>query len=83
MYEESRDSLKISQTCTRIRSMAKDAPLAFRISGELKRKLQEIAEDEGRSISQICELFLWAGVDYFEDHGPEFLRKVRARHRSS
>ena len=63
--------------------MAKDAPLAFRIAGELKQELQRIADDEGRSVSQICEVFLWAGVDSFEELGPDFIRKIRARHRPS
>jgi hypothetical protein len=62
--------------------MAKIAPLAFRITAELKRKLQKIAEDEGRSISQICEVFLWAGVDSYEESGPEFVRKTRLRHKT-
>jgi hypothetical protein len=61
--------------------MAKDAPLAFRITTELKQKLQEIAEAEGRSISQICGIFLWAGVDFYEESGPNFVRKTLARHK--
>ena len=82
MYEIARDLLKIVEDCMRIGAMAKDAPLAFRITTELKRKLQKIADDEGRSISQICEVFLWAGVDSFEEFGSDFIRKTRAKHRS-
>ena len=47
----------------------------------LRQEFQRIADDEGRSISQICEVFLWAGVDSFEEFGPDFIRKIMARHR--
>jgi antitoxin component of RelBE/YafQ-DinJ toxin-antitoxin module len=63
--------------------MAKDTPLAFRITSNLKRKLQEIADEEGRSVSQICDIFLWASVDSYEVSGSEFIRKTMLRHRSS
>ncbi len=56
--------------------MAKDAPLAFRISSELKTKLQEIASNEGRSLSQVCELLLAAGVSAYEKEGTLFVRKI-------
>lgn len=46
--------------------MRKDAPLAFRIPAELKKRLQEIANREARSISQICEMLLSLGVEDYE-----------------
>ncbi len=61
--------------------MAKDAPVAFRITAELKRKLEKIADEEGRSISQICEIFLWAGVDSYQESGSDLLKKIMLRHR--
>lgn len=56
--------------------MKKDAPLAFRIPGELKRNLEQIAQREARSISQLCELLLKGGVEAYKKEGPEYLHRV-------
>jgi len=58
--------------------MRKDAPLAFRIQADLKRKLLRLAKQEARSLSQICELLLKIGVDEYEKEGPKYLQKVLA-----
>lgn len=59
--------------------MKKDAPLAFRIPTELKKKLQEVAKREARSISQICEMFLTVGVEGYEKDGSKYLQRFLAR----
>ena len=59
--------------------MKKDAPLAFRIPGDLKARLQKIADREARSISQVCELLLLIGVETYEAEGTKFLQKVLTR----
>jgi hypothetical protein len=59
--------------------MKKDAPLAFRIPTDLKKKLQETAKSEARSISQICEIFLRLGVEGYESEGSRFLQRFLAR----
>ena len=59
--------------------MRKDAPLAFRIPADLKKKLQEVAELEARSISQTCEIFLRLGVDGYEKEGSKFLQRFLSR----
>lgn len=56
--------------------MKKNAPLAFRIPGELKKSLQRIADREARSMSQICELLLTMGVDAYEKQGARYLQNV-------
>jgi predicted transcriptional regulator len=56
--------------------MKKNAPLAFRIPGELKKSLQRIADREARSMSQICELLLTIGVDAYEKQGARYLQIV-------
>jgi len=56
--------------------MRKDAPLAFRIPAELKKRLQEIATREARSISQVCEMLLTLGVEEYEDKGPKYLQRL-------
>ena len=59
--------------------MTKDAPLAFRIPADLKKKLQDMANLEARSISQTCEIFLRLGVDGYEKEGSKFLQRFLSR----
>ena len=59
--------------------MRKDAPLAFRIPADLKKKLQEVAKLEARSISQTCEIFLRLGVEGYEKEGSKFLQRFLSR----
>ena len=63
--------------------MKKDAPLAFRISTELKRNLQQIADREARSISQICELLLTIGSHAYQKEGPRYLQRVLDRQKDA
>ncbi len=55
--------------------MKKNAPLAFRISSELKKSLQLIANREARSISQICEILLTIGTETYEKEGSKYLHR--------
>lgn len=59
--------------------MPKDAPIAFRIPNELKRRLQDVATGEARSLSQICEMLLVLGVEGYEREGSKFLHRFLAR----
>lgn len=43
------------------------------MSGELKRSLLQIAKKEGRSLAQICELFLRGGVQSYDKQGPRYI----------
>jgi hypothetical protein len=45
----------------------------FRINPELKQQIEEIADEEQRSISQICELFLKGAVEDYRKEGPQFI----------
>jgi hypothetical protein len=56
--------------------MTKDAPLAFRIEAELKKKLLKLAKQETRSLSQICEMLLKIGVNEYEKEGHKYLQKM-------
>jgi len=62
--------------------MKKDAPLAFRIPSELKRKLEKIADEQRRSISQVCEMLLNAGVEAYEREGFGYLAKAIPKRKS-
>jgi hypothetical protein len=55
--------------------MKKDAPLAFRISSELKKGLEQIANREARSISQICEILLTIGTEAYGKEGSKYLHR--------
>jgi predicted transcriptional regulator len=56
--------------------MRKDAPLAFRIPSDLKKRLSKVARQESRSLSQICEMLLKIGVDDYDKEGHKYLQKV-------
>jgi hypothetical protein len=57
----------------------KDTPLAFRIPADLKRKLQQMADREARSVSQICEILLRIGAEQYGKEGPRFLQRFLDR----
>lgn len=59
--------------------MKKDAPLAFRISGALKKSLQQIADREVRSVSQICEILLTIGAEAYNREGSKYLHRYLDR----
>ena len=61
--------------------MTKDAPMAFRIPNELKKRLQEVAKGEARSLSQICEMLLQLGVEGYERDGSKYLQRLLSRHK--
>ena len=53
--------------------------LAFRVSPTLKEEIQEIAESEARSVSQICELLLVEGVEAYQKEGSKFMQSLVAK----
>jgi hypothetical protein len=57
--------------------------LAFRVSPDLKTEIQEIANSEARSISQICELLLSEGVQAYRKEGPKFMQRLVAKQKAS
>lgn len=59
--------------------MKKNAPLAFRIPDELKKSLEQIADREARSISQICEILLTIGTEAYSKEGPRYLQTYLKR----
>jgi len=68
---------------------AKDASLNFRIRSDLKEKLENVATLEARSVAQICEAFLQAGLVAYEKEGSKYISRflgltdtpVKDRHR--
>lgn len=56
--------------------------LAFRVSPALKSEIQEIADNEARSISQICELLLTEAVDAYKKEGAKFMQRMVAKQKT-
>jgi predicted transcriptional regulator len=65
-----------------ISSVAKTDFIAFRVSPELKRDLQRIADDEQRALSQVCEMFLYEGVEGSKKEGPKFIQRLVAKQKA-
>ena len=58
---------------------AKDERIGFRVSSELKAALLRVANKEGRSLAQICELFLRGGINEYEKEGSNYLHRLLVR----
>ncbi len=65
-----------------ILGVAKTEFLAFRVAPELKRDLQQIANDEQRALSQVCEMFLYEGVESSKKDGPKFMKRLVAKQKA-
>jgi hypothetical protein len=63
--------------------MKKDTQFTFRIPTNLKKGLQDIAVQEGRSVAQICEAFLRAGSESYKKEGAKFLQRFLGRCKSA
>jgi len=64
----------------RIRPMStKDTRLTFRIRSELKRELEALASKESRSVAQVCEAFLNAGLNAYKREGPRYIHRFLTR----
>jgi len=59
--------------------MKKDTRLTFRVESQLKEALEAIAAKEGRSVAQVCEAFLKAGVNEFKRRGSKHLQEFLSR----
>jgi hypothetical protein len=54
--------------------MRKDEKIGVRVPAELKHQLLSIAHHEGRTMAQICEILLKAGVLEYQKRGTKFLQ---------
>jgi len=59
--------------------MTKEDRIGVRVPAELKRALIQVAKNEGRSLAQVCEIFLRGGVWSYKDEGPKYLRRLLSR----
>jgi hypothetical protein len=54
----------------------KDERIGFRVSSQIKAALVQIAKKEGRSLAQICELLLRAGINQYEKEGSGYFHHL-------
>ena len=59
--------------------MNKEDRIGVRVSAELKRTLIQIAKNEGRSLAQVCEIFLKGGVWSYKEEGPKYIQRIISR----
>lgn len=57
----------------------KDEQIGFRLPADLKRDLDNLARREGRTLSQICEIFVSGGLDAYRREGPKYLQRLLSR----
>lgn len=65
-----------------ISGVAKTEFIAFRIAPELKRELQRIANEEQRPLSQVCEMFLYEGIEGSKKEGSKFIQRLVAKQKA-
>jgi hypothetical protein len=54
----------------------KNEQIGFRLSANLKRELHDIAKREGRTLSQICEIFVAGGMQAYRKEGPKYVQRL-------
>lgn len=59
--------------------MAKDQTIGIRVTAELKKALLQIATKEGRSLAQLCEIFLRGATALYKDEGHPYLQRLLTR----
>ena len=57
----------------------KNEQIGFRLPATLKRELREVAKREGRTLSQICEIFVAGGLEGYKKEGPKYLQRFLSR----
>ena len=56
--------------------MVKSAFLGLRVNPELRKQLEQIAQREERSISQVCAVLLRGGVMAYQKRGSKYLQRL-------
>jgi len=48
----------------------------------LRRDIQRIADEEQRTITQVCEMFLHEGVEDYKKDGTKFIQRLVAKQKA-
>jgi len=65
-----------------ISEVARTGFLVFRVNPDLRRDIQQIADEEQRTITQVCEMLLHEGVEAYKKEGPKFMQRLVAKQKS-
>ena len=57
----------------------KDEQIGFRLRAGVKKELQDVARREGRTLSQICEMFVVGGLEAYRKEGAKHLQRLLSR----
>jgi predicted DNA-binding protein len=63
--------------------MRKDTALSFRIPSMLKAEVEALAMKEGRSIAQVCEAFIRAGLENYKKEGAKYFQRFLSRRKET
>ncbi len=56
--------------------------MVFRVDPALRRDIQRIADEEQRTITQVCEMLLNEGVEAYKKDGPKFIQRLVAKQKA-
>ena len=59
----------------------KDERIGLRVAARIKEELQRVAENEGRSLAQICDVFLRAGLQAYKREGSKYVQSLLANNK--
>lgn len=65
-----------------IPEVARTGFLVFRVNPDLRRDIQQIADEEQRTITQVCEMLLHEGVKAYKKEGPKFMQRLVAKQKA-
>jgi hypothetical protein len=82
MYTQERFVLFTIRLQSYISEVARTGFLVFRVKPELRRDIQQIADEEQRTITQVCEMLLHEGVEAYKKEGPKFIQRLVAKQKA-
>jgi hypothetical protein len=59
--------------------VARTGFLVFRVDPALRLDIQRIADEEQRTITQVCEMLLYEGVEGYKKEGSKFMQRLVAK----
>jgi hypothetical protein len=65
-----------------ISRVARTGVLVFRVDPALRRDIQRIAEEEQRTLTQVCEMLLNEGVEAYKKEGAKFMQRLIAKQKA-
>jgi hypothetical protein len=54
----------------------KNEQIGFRLPANLKSELHDVAMREGRTLSQVCEIFVSGGLEAYRKEGSKYLQRL-------